>query len=254
MEARMRRLHFVLLLAAIVAAGCSGATADKDRADTLEKRVEELEKQLASHGISPKPTPTPSARPAGASAAPAAAAKASPKPVPTPTREPVVVPEGTELTLILETGVSSAVSQAGDEITARVERAVGPDGRVALPGGASVEGRVVDARPSGKVKGRARLVLAFDKIVVRGRAHPLAATNLTLEADPQRGKDAAVIGGGAALGGIIGAITGKKGGFGKGVLVGGAAGTGAVLLTKGKEVELPDGAHVAIQLREALRL
>ena len=52
----------------------------------------------------------------------------------------------------------------------------------------------------------------------------------------------------------IGALTGSRGGVGKGAVVGTAAGTGVVLLTKGKEVQLPQGAHVAIRVREAFRL
>lgn len=274
----MWRTLAVALFGAVLAVGCS-PTAEKGKTEALEKRVSELEQQLAQRGeASPSPTAQPApaggaaspvappaSRPAPASAgaaaareepagvgAPAASAREERRPL-SPPPAPLVIPEGTELTLVLETSVSSATSQAGDAVTARVEKATGPDGSVVLPGGTSVEGRVTDARPSGKVKGRARLVLDFDRIVIRGRPHPLSATGLTMEASPQHRKDAATIGGGAALGGIIGAIAGGKGGFGKGAAVGAAAGTGAVLLTKGKEVELPSGAHVAVQVRDTLR-
>jgi hypothetical protein len=183
-----------------------------------------------------------------------AAPQREPVVTPAPQPKPLVLPEGTELTLVLENALSSTASRPGDDVTARVERAEGPDGAVVLPGGASVEGTVTEARPSGKVKGRARLALRFDRIIVRGRAHPLTGVGLAVEADPQHKRDAAVIGGSAVLGGIIGAATGAKGGFGKGVLIGGAAGTGAVLLTKGKEVEFPAGFRFAVQLSEELAL
>ena len=47
---------------------------------------------------------------------------------------------------MLETGLSSATSQVGDRVVARVERATAQDGRVVLPGGTVLRGRVVRAR------------------------------------------------------------------------------------------------------------
>jgi len=231
----MMRPGIVALLVAVTVVACTSPS-EKER---LEKRVAELEKQLGVESPSPE-------APAGKAKGPAE---------PTPAREPAfALPDGAQLTLVLETSVSSAVSQVGEKVVARLEKAADRDGTIVVPAGTSVEGRVTEARPSGKVKGRARLSLAFDRIVVRGTAHPLSASGVTLEADPQHGKDAATIGAGAVLGGVIGAISGGHGAVGKGALVGTAAGTGVVLLTKGKEVQLPQGAHVAIRLHEALKL
>ena len=49
------------------------------------------------------------------------------------------------------------------------------------------------------------------------------------------------IGGGAGIGAVIGGIVGGASGAAKGAAIGGAAGTGAVLATRGKEVELAAG-------------
>jgi hypothetical protein len=173
---------------------------------------------------------------------------------PAPQPEPIVLPQGTELSLILETPLSSATSQRGDRVTARVEKAAADDGRVVLPGGTVLEGHVSDAAPSGRVKGRARIAVTFDRIVVRGRTHELQASPVTVEAPDDHGRDAKIVGGAAAAGTVIGAISGGKKGAVKGAVIGAAAGGGAVLATKGREVELPAGSHWKIQLRDRVRL
>lgn len=277
----MIRRHTSLVLVALLTPACQSArTAEQDRAQALEQRVVELEKQLAQ-APSPVPaaTPSPEAEPASArprppavaarpsppaarpapaaTPAPAASAAAEPRPVPAaePRRpEPVVIPAGTSLALVLETPLSSARNQEGDSVTARVERAVSEEGRVVLPGGVVVRGRVVEAKASGRVSGKARLSVRFDRITVRGVEHEIDMSPVIVEAEDSHDRDAKVIGGGAAAGALIGAITGGKKGLGKGILVGGAAGTGAVLATKGKEVELPAGSRWTVRVREAVRL
>jgi len=116
-----------------------------------------------------------------------------------------------------------------------------------------VEGRVTDVVQAGRVKGRARLAARFDRLVVRGSGHAIETSDLSVEAEKGTRKDAAIIGGGAAAGAIIGGIVGGKKGAGKGVLVGGAAGTGAVLATKGEEIEIPAGAEWTVEVLSTLR-
>jgi type IV secretory pathway VirB10-like protein len=167
--------------------------------------------------------------------------------------ERVSIPAGTQLSLVLETPLSSATSQPGDRVEARVERAMSDDGRVLLPGGTVLKGRVVEARSSGRVKGRARLTVAFDQIVVRGHTQRLDTTEIEATAADSHERDAAVVGGGAAAGAIIGAITGGGSGAKKGAIIGGVAGTGAVLATKGKEVELPAGSRWTVRVKDGVR-
>ena len=169
-----------------------------------------------------------------------------------PTR--LVLPEGTELTLVLETAVSSVTSNEGDAVVARVERAVGDDGRIVLPGGTVLHGRVTEAQASGRVKGRARVAVDFDRIVVRGRTHELNVSPVVAEAAGEGGKDAKIVGGSAAAGAVIGAIAGGKKGAVKGAVIGAGAGGAAVLATKGKDVELPAGSRWTVRLQNSLQL
>jgi hypothetical protein len=63
-------------------------------------------------------------------------------------------------------------------------------------------------------------------------------------------KDAVEILAPAAAGAVIGRIAGGKGAARKGALIGGAAGTGYVLSTRGKEVRIGKGAALAVRLTQ----
>jgi hypothetical protein len=166
----------------------------------------------------------------------------------------VFLPEGTPLVLSLESTVSTASARPGDTVVARVVEPVQQGGRVLVPDGAEVRGKVVTAVRSGKVKGRARLVLEFDRLTVDGRSHELTASPIDITADSSKKRDAAVVGGAAGAGAIIGAIADGGKGAAIGGLIGGAAGGGAVLATRGKEVVLETGTRLQVTLARSVRL
>jgi hypothetical protein len=139
-------------------------------------------------------------------------------------------------------------------VSAELAEDVKLDGRVVLPAGAEVLGHVVTARRSGRVKGRARLVVAFDEIRLHGKSYEIQAARWDVTAASSRDRDAKIAGGAAVAGAIIGAIAGGGKGALRGGLIGGAAGGAAVLVTRGNEVELRSGVRHKITLRSALRL
>jgi len=199
-----------------------------------------------------RPVPAEPAAPAPA-AAPAEPAPA-PTPVPTPTPRPRVVAAGTALPITLEQALSTKTAQPEQAVAARLAEDVVVDGDVLLPAGAEVRGHVVTAVRSGRVKGKARLVVAFDQVRVEGRTYRIDATGFDVTAGSSKGKDAKIAGGAAAAGLLIGAIADGGEGAAKGALIGGAAGGAAVLATRGVEVELPAGSRYKIELRKSLRL
>jgi hypothetical protein len=170
----------------------------------------------------------------------AAKADKAPTPAPAPAPAPprvVTVPAGTTLSVILSTPLSSAKNQAGDSFTGNLAEPVVVNGKTVLAKGTKVEGKVVAAEGSGRVSGKATMSLALTSATVGGKTISLDTSNLSAEAESTKGRDAAIIGGGAGVGAAIGAITGGKKGAAIGAAVGGGAGTGTVLATKGKEVE-----------------
>jgi type IV secretory pathway VirB10-like protein len=181
-------------------------------------------------------------------------AEREPAMAPEPNRDRLSLAAGTELQLVLESGLSSATSQVGDPVTARVARATAPDGRIVLPGGTVLKGKVYRADAAGRVKGKSRLAVDFDRIVVRGVEHRLDTTAIDVEGPDSHGKDAAIIGGSTVGGAIIGGILGGGSGAKKGAVVGVLGGTGAVLATRGKDVEIPAGSNWTVRVKDRVAL
>src|SRR5205823_1682945 len=102
--------------------------------------------------------------PGAASGAPAATSAANPvrdQAQAGPAMMEMEVPAGTGLDIVLDTAVSSATSKVEDAVKGHVAKAVDVGGMTTIPAGAAVSGTVVEANPSGKVKGRALIALRF---------------------------------------------------------------------------------------------
>jgi hypothetical protein len=106
---------------------------------------------------------------------------------------------------------------------------------------------------AGKFKGQARLGIRFDTLVLADSTEiPISTSTVYREGEPQGDESAKKIGGGAAVGTILGAIIGGK----KGALIGGAAGAGAgsasVAAGDRNTVTLPAGTEVSVRLLSAV--
>jgi hypothetical protein len=173
--------------------------------------------------------------------APAAAAtvdKAKPAEAPKPAApKSVTIPAGTTLNVVLSSALDSGKNKAGDAFTGNLSEPVTIDGKTVLATGAKVEGTVLAAEGSGRVSGKASMSLALTSVTLHGKAVSISTKANAAEAEGTKGRDAAIIGGGAGVGAAIGAIAGGKKGAAIGAGIGGAGGTGTVLATKGKEVK-----------------
>jgi len=135
----------------------------------------------------------------------------------------ITVPEGTDLTVALDQGLSSAENRPGDTFQASVAAPIVIDGKTVIPQHARVRGHVVDAQASGRLSGIARLVLTLDSVEVDGKSSDIATDDEGRIGKNHNKRNGILIGGGAGLGALIGGIAGG----GKGVLIGSAAGAGA---------------------------
>jgi len=170
------------------------------------------------------------------------------KPAPPPK---IKVPAGTTLTVVLSTSLDSGKNNAGDTFTGNLSEDVVVDGKTALAKGTAVQGKVVSAEGAGKVKGVGKMSLTLTEATVHGKSVALETKTHSAEAKTTKGKDAAIIGGGAGVGTAIGAIAGGKKGALIGAAVGGGGGTAAVLATKGKDVEYPAETKLEFTLEQA---
>jgi hypothetical protein len=122
------------------------------------------------------------------------------------------------------------------------------DGDTVLPAGVVLSGNVVDVARAGRVQGRSRLVFRFTEVELNGAREELRTNPVTFEGEATKGEDATKIGAGAVGGAIIGGILGGGSGAAKGAAIGGAAGAGTVLATRGRDVELAEGAELNTSL------
>ena len=194
----------------------------------------------------------PASTPATAPAAPAAARAAAPVARPAARNAPaapvpvrLTAPAGTRVQVSITQTLSASRNNAGDGfsgvLAAPVETA---DGAVVFPRGANVSGTVVAAKGRGRFKGAGDLgieVSSIDGVAVSTSEYEKAAKG--------KGKrSAAMIGGGAGLGALIGGLAGGGKGAAIGALAGGGAGTAGAAYTGNKDVVIPSESVVTFRL------
>jgi hypothetical protein len=185
---------------------------------------------------------------------PIIAAAPAPAPVEKPKPEPIVVPSGTVLTVRTSQDLSSKTSQAGQIFLATLAQPITVQGRPALPQGATVNGKVVNAKAKGKVKGQGELTLALTSISLRDHVYPIE-THVQIATVSGKGKrTAATTGGGAAGGALIGGLAGGGKGAGIGALVGAGAGFIGGAVTGNKQIEIPAESALRFTLSSPLTL
>jgi hypothetical protein len=200
-----------------------------------------------------------SAAPASAAPAPAtqaATAVAAPNATPaapdaagTPALREITIPAGKRISVRLTTAIASDTSHIEDSVRGTIAEPVVVSDTTVVPEGAEVTGTVMDAKRSGRVKGRASVAFRFDRLTVGGERYDIRTARITRVAASSRRDDLKKGGIGAGLGAIVGGIIGG----GKGAAIGaGAGGAGAVLATRGNEIRLPAGTTVTTTLQEAL--
>ena len=197
--------------------------------------------------------------------APAPAAVPAPVPVqnvslPAPhveVREPhsVTLAEGTLLAVRIGETLSSARNQPGDTFLATLTQPLVIDGFVIAERGARLEGKVVEAFQAGRASGASRLRISVVRLEtadgqnIRIRTVPFAQNAPTFT-----GTDAARIGGGAAIGAIIGGIAGGGKGAAIGAGAGGVIGAGDVLLTRGQPAEIKVETRVSFYVQDSITI
>jgi hypothetical protein len=182
--------------------------------------------------------------------APTTAGSGQPPAAPPPAWQEVTIPAGTRLPIRLEQALASDGSRVDEPVSATVLSNVIVRGITVVPAGSAVDGVVTEATRSGRVAGRAEVRVRFDTLLLKGddQRYTIRTGLVTRLAAATHRKDALQIAvpaiGGAVIGGILG---GRKGAL-VGGTVGGGAGTAVVLSTRGQEVRLPRGTHLAVKL------
>lgn len=151
----------------------------------------------------------------------------------------VTVQNGALLRVRISQPLDSGRVQPGQRFDGVVINDVAADGAIAIPRGADVEGTVVDAQPSGALKGRGELSLQLTSVVLGGRVYPIVSDVWARHGGDKTAEtvDKGAIG--AGVGGIIGAAAGGGPGAAVGAGVGAAIGVGSSAASGNGQVYIP---------------
>jgi hypothetical protein len=167
------------------------------------------------------------------------------------------LPPGTEISVRNEETIDSAKAAEGQTFPAEVTADVlDPEGKVVIPAGANAQIVIRSASKGGKIRGNSDLVLDLATVAIDGRQYEVTTADLTEKGHSGIGanrRTGEFMGGGAALGGIIGAIAGGGKGAAIGAGSGAAAGGVTEVLTKGK-IKVPVESILKFKLDEPLRV
>lgn len=180
-----------------------------------------------------------------------------------------VVPVDTTIPLSLKNTLSSRTAFVGQAVYCQTIYPITVGNRIVIPEGSYVKGAVTQVRRPGRVRGKAQLGIRFESLTLpNGTTRPLRATlssfagngdqgfrreESKVEGESSKREDAGKIATTATQGTIIGGLSSGRGkGAGIGALSGGVGGLIWVLATRGKEVLLPPGTNLELQLAAPL--
>jgi len=165
------------------------------------------------------------------------------------------IPNGTKISAVLRTNLSSKTARAGDRFTMEVTEPFAYRGAV-------ISGRLTDIGDSGRLSGRAHLGMDFETITFRNQTYNFdGIIDAAWEADGdsirvdnegtvrdgnQTTRTVTRAGIGAVLGALIGAIAGGGEGAAVGAGIGAGAGVGSVLIQGRGDMELEQGSRFSI--------
>jgi uncharacterized protein YcfJ len=153
--------------------------------------------------------------------------------------QPIYLPSGLDIQIRVNESLSSATAQAGDTFTGTLVNSIEDDNNnIIFERGTPVSGRVISAKPSGRLQDSGQLVLSLNTIRNERQVANLTVISKEINGVSHTGSNTAKVGGGAVLGAILGGLAGGGKGAAIGAGAGAAAGTGAAAATGRKEAKV----------------
>ena len=185
-----------------------------------------------------------------------------------PVEQKISIPAGAQILLRLEHAITTKSANVGDPVFAVTTFPYVQEGRMLIPEGTYVQGRISEIQRAGRIKGRAQMLFHFTTLIypngytvmlpgavenVPGMEHSkMKGEEGTIQQDRDRGHDVATAAGAAATGGLIGAAAGGLKGAGIGGAGGAVVGTAIALFSKGKELRLEQGTAVQMVVQRPI--
>jgi type IV secretion system protein VirB10 len=196
----------------------------------------------------------------------------APAPIPsaTATFTELNIPAGTKVPVALKHAISTKTTQEGDAVYAETTFPVVANGRVLIPAGTYVQGRISHIQRAGHIKGRAEVLMHFTTLIYPSgytvmlpgsveNAPGVDKTSVkdqegTIRGDSQTGEKVGTVASTAGTGAVIGGLShGGKGAL-VGAGIGGAVGTAIALLSRGNDVKLDAGTTVEMVIQREVPL
>ncbi len=180
------------------------------------------------------------------------------------------IPAGTKVPLALKHAISTKTTHEGDAVYAETTFPIVTNGRVVIPAGTYVQGRISHIQRAGHIKGRAEVLMHFTTLIYPSgytvmlpgsveNAPGVDKTSVkdqegTLRGDSQTGEKVGTVASTAGTGAVIGGLS--RGGKGAlvGAGIGGAIGTAIALLSRGNDVKLDAGTTVEMVIQREVPL
>ena len=177
----------------------------------------------------------------------------------------LTIPAGTKVPVALKHAVSSKGTHEGDSVYAETTFPVVANGRVLIPAGTYVQGRISHIQRGGRIKGRAEVLMHFTTLIYPSGYTvllPGAVENApgvdkttvkdgegTIRSDSQKGEKIGTVATSAGTGAVVGGLSNGGKGALIGAGIGGAVGTAIGLLARGNDVKLDAGTTLEIVIQ-----
>jgi hypothetical protein len=215
------------------------------------------------------PAVKPDAPATTAAAAPASAPALATTPVPAPTSD-LTIPAGTKFPVELKHAISSKGTHEGDGVYAETTFPVVINGRVVIPAGTYVQGKISHIQRGGRIKGRAEVLMHFTTLIYPSGYTVLLPASVenapgvdktsvgdqegTIRSDSQTGQKVGTVATGAGAGAVAGGLSNGGKGALIGAGVGGAVGTAIAMLTRGNDVTMNAGTTLEVVIQRDIPL
>jgi hypothetical protein len=200
------------------------------------------------------PNSAPVVPPAQPDSAPTASVAPAPRSSLPQERFSTVIPAGTPVRVRMEQTIGTGRNRPGDRFEASLISPIVVGGNIIVPKGTLFEGHVSEARPSGRLKGRAVLGVELDSFSLNGVRYRVVTAADSRVSGRHRKRNLILIGGGSGLGATLGAIAGGPAGALIGAGAGAGAGTAGAFFTGRKNVSLPVETALTFRLRRSVEI
>ncbi len=161
----------------------------------------------------------------------------------------LTIPANTRIRVRVADTLDTRHSYPGQRFSAYLDEPIVSGDRVVVPKGTVFQGHVIEAKRSGRLKGRAYLGVTLDAFRLRGARYRVVTAPDFRSSRSHRKRNVVFIAGGTGTGATVGALAGGGLGAAVGAGAGAVVGTTSALVSGRKDVKLPVETRLVFSLR-----